>query len=421
MVAQRLLILDDDPMVGEMIQCIAQLAGLETRFTPSPTEFFQLFDQWQPSHIAVDLVMPDMDGVQVMVELAQLSCQAKIIITSGVGSRVLDAAGRAAAEHGLNISGVLPKPFSPATLRALLNGEASALTVATTARAAPRPHQPPWPELTEADLKQALKQRDFFMVYQPKVLCDTQALAGFEALVRWQHGDRGVLSPMQFIPLAEACGLIDALTEQVMEQSLDWFANLCRKPQTPALTQGCTDLKLSLNISARTLSNDRLFERVRQQCQAMHITPDQLIFELTETSAMDDPVASLDLLTRLRVMGFHLSIDDFGTGFSSMLQLVRLPFSEIKVDKSFVMTTMQSQESCTVVKFIVDLGHSLGLRCTAEGVEDEATLDYLRQVGCDLAQGYHIGRPMAPAALDQWLSTQYQHLTRLPSSTDSPN
>ncbi|NMF84988.1 response regulator [Nodosilinea sp. P-1105] len=101
MVAQRLLILDDDPMVGEMIQRIAQLAGLETRFTPSPTEFFQLFDQWQPSHIAVDLVMPDMDGVQVMVELAQLSCQAKIIITSGVGSRVLDAAGRAAAGSAL--------------------------------------------------------------------------------------------------------------------------------------------------------------------------------------------------------------------------------------------------------------------------------------------------------------------------------
>jgi EAL domain-containing protein (putative c-di-GMP-specific phosphodiesterase class I)/ActR/RegA family two-component response regulator len=407
MAEQRLLILDDDPMVGDMIQRIAQLAGLDTRFTLSHTEFFHIFDHWQPTHIALDLVMPEMDGVQVMAQLAQLSCRARIIITSGVGSRVLDAAGRAAVEHGLDIAGVLAKPFSPAHLRNLLKEGPASFSVSQAAASPPAvSRQPPWPPLDKATFQQAIDQGQFFMVYQPKILCKTETLAGFEALVRWQHPERGLLPPMQFIPLAESWGLVDALTEQVIEQSLHWFASPCLKGRIPLAALPYSQLKLSVNISAKTLGNGALFERVRQQCQALCINPEQLIFELTETSAMDDPVASLDLLTRLRMMGFHLSIDDFGTGFSSMLQLVRLPFSEIKVDKSFVMTAMQSQESKTVVKFIVDLGHSLGLRCTAEGVENCETLRYLQAIGCDLAQGYHIARPMAPEALWQWFAAR---------------
>lgn len=405
MVDRRLLILDDDPMVGEMIQRIAELTGIEAQFTPSHTEFFHIFDHWQPTHIALDLVMPDMDGVQVMAELGQLSCRARIIITSGVGSRVLDAAGRAAVEHGLDIAGVLAKPFSPAHLRNLLKEGPASLSVSQAAASPPAvSRQPPWPPLDKATFQRAIDQGQFSMVYQPKILCKTETLAGFEALVRWQHPEQGLLPPMQFIPLAESWGLVDALTEQVIEQSLHWFASPCLKGRIPLAALPYSQLKLSVNISAKTLGNGALFERVRQQCQALCINPEQLIFELTETSAMDDPVASLDLLTRLRMMGFHLSIDDFGTGFSSMLQLVRLPFSEIKVDKSFVMTAMQSQESKTVVKFIVELGRSLGLRCTAEGVEDCETLGYLQAIGCDLAQGYHIARPMAPEALWQWLA-----------------
>src|SRR5690606_7193943 len=132
------------------------------------------------------------------------------------------------------------------------------------------------------------------------------------------------------------------------------------------------------------------------------LTPEHLVLELTETSAMQDPVASLDMLTRLRMKGFQLSIDDFGTGYSSMVQLVRLPFSEIKLDKSFVMTARKSQESRTVIKSIVDLGKSLGLKSTAEGIEDDETLSYLREIGCDAAQGYLIARPLAAEQAIRW-------------------
>ncbi|MBD1917394.1 MULTISPECIES: EAL domain-containing response regulator [Cyanophyceae] len=403
---RRLLILDDDPMTGETIQRIAEFAGLEVRFTPDPDRFFDLFREWRPTHIALDLVMPTMDGVQVMARLAKLSCRAKIIITSGVGSRVLDAAGRSAVEHGLDIAGVLPKPFSPGQLREMLRGQIASPPPPVAGTPAPPP------ELTPADLRQALDRHEFVLAYQPKVLCTTGEMAGVEALVRWAHPTYGLLPPWRFIPLAESCDLIDPLTDQVIEQALAWFGPLCTAGATPLSPALCEHLMLSVNISARTLGNGALFERVQERCQAHGVDPVRLIFELTETSAMDDPVASLDLLTRLRMIGFHLSIDDFGTGFSSMLQLVRLPFSEIKVDKSFVMTAMTSPESRTVVKFIVDLGHSLGLRCTAEGVEDAETLDYLTTIGCDLAQGYHIARPLAGDDFWPWLALRDRYALR---------
>jgi EAL domain-containing protein (putative c-di-GMP-specific phosphodiesterase class I)/FixJ family two-component response regulator len=400
MPSRRLLILDDDPMTGATIQSIAEFAGLEVQFTPDPRVFFNLLKEWQPTHIALDLIMPVMDGVQVMAKLARVSCRARIIITSGVGSRVLEAAGRSAAEHGLDIAGVLSKPFSPAQLREMLLDPDARAPLSAQALAVDFAHQ-----ITLADLRRGLDRQEFVVAYQPKMLCSTGELAGAEALVRWAHPTYGLMPPGQFIPLAESCDLIDRLTEQVVDQALAWFGPLCAGAASLS-PRVRNHLMLSVNISARTLGNETLFERVQENCHAQGIAPARLIFELTETSAMDDPVASLDLLTRLRMIGFHLSIDDFGTGFSSMLQLVRLPFSEIKVDKSFVMTAMQSQESRTVVKFIVDLGHSLGLRCTAEGVEDAATLAYLQEIGCDLAQGYHLARPMSADDFLSWLAAR---------------
>ncbi len=130
--------------------------------------------------------------------------------------------------------------------------------------------------------------------------------------------------------------------------------------------------------------------------------PANVILELTETSAMEDPVRSLQLLTRLRLVGFHLSLDDFGTGYSSMLQLARLPFTELKVDHSFVTTAATSEESAIVVRSIIDLGHALDMHLTAEGVEDAKVMALLTELGCDFAQGYHIARPMPPEELDSW-------------------
>lgn len=398
---QRLLILDDDEMIGQTISYIARSMGLEARTTSKASDFFVLLEEWQPGRIALDLVMPDMDGVQVLAELAKRDCRAEIIITSGVGPRVLDAARRSAREHGLNILGVLSKPFSPANLRQLLTAE----TATGQQRASPGPDSAEV-SIEYSELNEAIEQRELSLAYQPKVHCRNGLLHGFEALVRWNSPTHGHVPPGRFIPLAEREGLMGDLTGLVIELALNWYAGeltaaFKSKPGRASDPEAMPTL--SINLSARTLGDSSFVERVAADCAALQIPPSQIIFELTETSAMEDPVASLDLLTRLRMKGFQLSIDDFGTGYSSMLQLVRLPFSEIKVDRSFVMTANSSSESRAVIRSIVELGHSLGLRTTAEGVEDAKALEYLTSIGCDLAQGFFISRPLSPQDAVTWV------------------
>ncbi len=389
---KRLLVLDDDQMTANTIGFIAQSAGIASRVTTNSDTFFKTVESWDPTHIALDLIMPEMDGVEVMVELARLKCRSRIIITSGVGSRVLDAAGRSAREHGLDIVGELSKPFSPSELRKLLeDGD----TRPKTAVEASGHYDDAGIDLPdEAELRAGLDLEELRVRYQPKIHCSSGKIAGFEALVRWQNPKRGLLTPAYFIPLAEQTGLIEPLTRVVLEKSLNWFSESFTSPSGKVDSDDANDLTLSINISARSVGDPAFIDHLVERCSTLGIHPEQLIFELTETSAMEDPVGSLDLLTRLRMKGFQLSIDDFGTGYSSMLQLVRLPFSEIKVDRSFVMTAARSEESRAVIRSIMNLGHSLGLQTTAEGVEDEETLQFLRGIHCDLAQGYYISQPM---------------------------
>ncbi|MDZ7851104.1 MAG: EAL domain-containing protein [Halomonas sp.] len=395
----RLLILDDEAMTGETIARIADFDGFDARYITSPTAFFEEACRWHPDILALDLLMPEMDGVEVMAELARLGCRARLIITSGVGSRVLDAAARSAREHGLDIVGVIAKPFSAAALRELLH---RAIESRETADRSPAERTPPR-EVNVEDLEEALTLGQIHLAYQPKVRCRTGTIVGFEALARWQHPQLGFIPPDVFIPLAEVHGLIDRLTLQVTEQALDWLAEISSDTTARRVGQHVLqDILLSLNISACSLGNVALFDAILQRCREYGIPSKRIVLELTETSAMQDATTSLDTLTRLRLQGFQLSIDDFGTGYSSMVQLVRLPFTEIKVDKHFVMTANDSEESRAVIRSVVELGRSLGLSTTAEGVEDRETLDYLDKLKCDLAQGYLISRPLPPDEILGW-------------------
>jgi EAL domain-containing protein (putative c-di-GMP-specific phosphodiesterase class I)/FixJ family two-component response regulator len=398
MANRRILILDDDAAVGQTIQWIAESLGFEAEFVTRPEEFFERLEQNSPDIITIDLVMPELDGVEIIRLLTERKCRAKIVISSGRGSRVLEAAQRSASEHGLSIAGVISKPISKEALRLLVGeGSESNQPQSVETQSASRDEF----EVTAPDLQNALDRHEFILAYQPKIECRSGVTAGFEALVRWKHPDRGIVMPDQFIPVAENAGLIDALTGQIFEQSLEWFSQSF--PQS--------NPKLSLNISAKSLVDIQMADSLSALCHRFQIDTERIVLELTETSAMVDPILSLDLLTRLRMKGFQLSIDDFGTGFSSMIQLVRLPFSEIKVDKSFVMQAPHSSESRSVIKSIVELGHSLGLLVTAEGVENLKTLDYLNSLGCDLAQGYFIARPMPGEAARNWVEQRKQRIS----------
>ncbi|MDR3792247.1 MAG: EAL domain-containing response regulator [Terracidiphilus sp.] len=393
MTKRKMLILDDDPAVGQTIQWIAESLGFEAEFVTRPEEFFRRLDHpigsdKNPEIITIDLAMPELDGVEIMRLLAERGCNAKILISSGMGMRVLDAAKRSASEHGLNIVGVVPKPITKEALREACTGAEEPEPARVTAeKRAAKSH-----DVTEADVCRAIEGEEIVLAYQPKIVCRSGTLDGFEALARWQSPEFGFVPPDVFIPLAEKAGSIDALTHTLFRQSLQWLSR-----QFPD-----SELKLSLNLSAKGLVDIQMADVLLDHCRRYGIAPERLVLELTESSAMVDPMLSLDLMTRFRVKGFNLSIDDFGTGYSSMVQLARLPFSELKVDKSFVMQERQTAESRTIIKSVVDLGHSLGLCVTAEGVEDQGTLDYLNTIGCDLAQGYLIAKPMPGNAVSCW-------------------
>jgi len=386
---RRLLVLDDDVSVNATICAIASRAGFETRSTTNAEEFFQLVAGWQPSHMIVDLVMPDVDGVETLHRLALSGSQGTIIVTSGLGGRVLEAASRAAEENGLRVSGVLPKPFTPTRLRSLLFQEMSQFKQASPGLQEVLP--------VSADmLATALAQKQLSVHFQPKIVCTTQQVVGFESLVRWQHPERGMIFPDQFIALAEQSGHIAELTRQVFDLSLAWFADNFLD----------TDLKLSINMSPIVLADAQFPAWVQQACDHYGVAPNQVTLEITETSSMENPVAALEYLTQFRIKGFHLSIDDFGVGYSSLVQLARLPFSEMKIDKMFVMSASASIESQKIAAAVIGLARALDLNVTAEGVEDDWTLQFLCDLGCIHAQGYFIGRPMPPDAALQWIHSR---------------
>jgi len=386
--ARRFLILDDEESVGAFMEDAAADAGLETRFVRSADAFWACEAAWQPTHIAVDLVMPQVDGVEVLQELAQRNCHAKIIIMSGAGMRVLDAARRAAVEQGLDVLGVLLKPFTLSQFHALMKLSVPAAPFAVS-HAQPRAMAEP---LTRAELSAAIEQRALFLVYQPKIRCADQSFAGAEALVRWQHPTRGIIPPVDFVPFAESCGLIDAMTKVVFEMALRCHAMSGQQPGR----------HIAINLSAVSLGDHRLPETLVGYCQESGVDPGDVVLEVTETAAMVDHAATVRLATRLRLKGFQLSIDDAGVGYSSLAQLARLPFSELKVDAAFVQEVRRSGESRKIVRAMIGLGHSLDMKVTAEGVSDSETLAFLAESGCDFAQGYFIARPMLPEALHAW-------------------
>ena len=381
---RRLLVLVEDAGSIQAMRDIAASEGFSTRFAEDAADFFAAVPQWQPSHVALGLVLTGTDGIEVLRQLSQMGFGGQVILTSQRGRKVLDAALRSGVERGLAMAAGLERPLRDAEFRAALTG--------TRPAAGTRPASAAERLLSQKDFEHALANEELLLHFQPKIELVHGRTVAFEALVRWQHPSRGLVFPDAFIPLAEQTGLVDRMTQQVMRMALDWLAAL----DDPSIG-------VSINLSARSLNDSQAVAELEAHCRTRGIAPARVTLELTETSAMLDPVEALDTLTRLRLKGFELALDDFGTGFSSMIQLARLPFSQIKVDKSFVMSLTSSPEARKIVESTITLGQSLGLTTVAEGVEDAVALDVLRELGCERAQGYFISRPMAAANARAWM------------------
>jgi EAL domain-containing protein (putative c-di-GMP-specific phosphodiesterase class I) len=364
----RLLIVDDEPGFRGFARRAGETAGFETFAAATATEFKEKVRSWQPTVIMLDLNMPGADGVELMRELADAKCTARLLIASGVDGKVLEAVGQLASERGLAIAGTLAKPIRYAHLKETLDQL--------------REFETP---LLASALAHAIAHDELILEYQPKLDCRTGRIYGVEALARWQHPTRGIMPPDTFISLAENSGLIHELTKWVAARATAQLAQWHARD---------LPLEIAVNVSALDLEQIDLPDMLAASCAEAGVAPAAVTLEVTESAAMGDPTVTMEVLTRLRLKGFHLSIDDFGTGYSSLLQLRRLPVSELKIDRSFVTQMTVSQDCRVIVEAVAGLGQKLGLKVVAEGAETAPILDALKTLGVDAGQGYFIGRPV---------------------------
>jgi len=381
-------IIDDEQQVADMLAEFVHLTGYQANIY---TQAMQFFEQNKPgdenSILILDLNMPNMDGIEVMRQLAETGYVLPIILVSGYDMGVLHSAEQLARAHSLEIIASLSKPLKMEALREILQVYSQDGMDAKTSSISNEL------QLTASELKTAIYSNQLVVHYQPQVDIKSGALVGAEALVRWQHPNHGLIYPDLFIPLAEKKGLISGLTEQVIKQAVGQIL----KWKSEGLM-----IHVSVNISAENITSLTLPEQLIDLLNHHELDASMLTLEVTESALMSELVTSLDILTRLRMKGIELSIDDFGTGYSSLSQLYRVPFTELKVDQSFVMKMQYDEDAKGIVKTCIMLGQELNMKVVAEGVEDKEIMALLSEMGCDIAQGYHIAKSMPADELVQW-------------------
>ena len=372
---RRILVVDDEPDVCEYVTIVAEGVGFETTSITDASEIASAYSN-QLDCIVLDLTMPGMDGIELIRFFSDNRTRAAIILMSGVDSTILHSAEQLARSHGLNVVGALRKPVSVDVLEKTFETVQKVAPIKKVAGTAPAQAQLDAP--TENELRQAIENQELILHYQPKIDMANRTLAGVEALVRWQHPEKGMIPPYLFVPLSEECGLIEELTNCVIEQALTQCAEWHNQGER---------IKVAFNISAKTLTDLDFPDRVWDITKAHELDPSLIAVELTETAIVTEINRSLDILTRLRMKGFHLAIDDFGTGYSSMKQLQNLPFDELKIDQSFIFHAEKDEEARKIIETTVQLGHKLNMEVVAEGIENEALWNIVKEFGCNQAQG----------------------------------
>jgi EAL domain-containing protein (putative c-di-GMP-specific phosphodiesterase class I) len=383
----RLLVIDDERAICELIGDVATAVGFEVQ-TASNLEEIELVVGRGHDIVMLDLHLGGPDGISVMKTLAARAPGSRVVLVSGASDRIIASADRVAQMYGLEVLATCQKPFSLTQLRGILEDcRASALL--------PQEDGVARPSLREVLADLVIPE--LTMAYQPVVRLSDGKVVGAEALVRWTHPNFGSVSPVDFVPYLERTGRSRELLTQVASE-------VARERSEFASLAALDDL--AINVSARDLSMsdtpDLLREILTPAAPAAAWT-----LELTESAAYGAAVSALDVMTRLSLMYFALSIDDFGTGSSTIDRLRFYPFTTLKIDRSFITAnSIHSADDWIIVETAVEMGHRLGLAVTAEGVENEPVLARLKELGCDRVQGYLVSRPVGAAdfgvACDNW-------------------
>lgn len=332
-----------------------------------------------------DLRLPSMDGMALLRRLASKGFKGSIILFSALENDVVDAVLRMSDLLGLQVLGRANKPTTLQQLQVLIDG--------WSPREEITPVKIQNGNITVPDLEYAIQHAQLETWYQPKVSFISGKWCGVEVLCRWTHPIYGVVSPDFFIPLAEKNGLMHQLTEMIIQDALANYHSY---------TKGVPKLNISLNLSTSSLIDKKLSNFLLLHCAINNIKPELITLEITESVFTEDIGQALEVLSRLRMHGFGISIDDFGTGYSSLQQLALLPFTELKLDRTFVERCHSTPSSMIIIESSIKLANKLGLTTVAEGVEDKVTWDLLRKLGCHTCQGYVVARAMPFNELSDW-------------------
>ena len=393
MTKSTVYLLDDEAALVELHCEVAEMAGFNAQGYTRASQFFEHVVEFETGSVMLlDLHMPEMDGIEVMRRLAQMPTPPALILISGHDAGVLRSAEKLCHAHGLEVIASLRKPVLVDTLLQLFKQH-----IPDANRHKQNASHLVEGELTLIELQQAIRNEQLVLHFQPQIEVATNKLSGIEVLVRWQHPEQGLIYPDRFIKLAEQNGLMGELTHWVIDKTV--------KQEQMWQDAGLTTT-MSVNISALDITGLTLPEQLAELLKNNKLAPTRLTLEITESALMGELVTSLDILTRLRLKGIKLSIDDFGTGYSSLSQLHRVPFTELKIDRSFVSNMSEDSEARAIVKTCILLGHELSMHVVAEGVESEEQLELLKQMGCDFAQGYFIARPMPGSELMAWVKAR---------------
>ncbi len=370
---------------------VGMLAGLGARHIVEASDGRSALEvlrgRTRPIDIVIsDLEMPGMDGMEFVRHIGDADFPVAMILVSVHDRMLLASVGIMTEAYGISLLGTLEKPVAAERLATLI----ALYKVPST----PRP-KPAVMHVSDADVFAALAGRMFEPSFQPKVDLATGRVSGAEALARWYHPERGIVSPYAFIPTLEANRRIDELTWIMLEKS----AAACRDWRAAGL-----DATVSVNISLASLTGIGFADRITELVMGQQLDPRHMTLEMTETIAMTNIAHALENLARLRIKGFGLSIDDYGTGYSSLQQLSRIAFTELKIDQSFVMGALENRSCRVILESSLDIANKLSLKSVAEGVETLGDWELLKRLGCDTAQGYFIAKPMPAGKLLEWMA-----------------
>ena len=392
----KILLLDDETFMLKLIsRVLTNLGYSEVSSFDSGLAALESFESPNspPDLVLMDLNMPGMDGIEFIRHLVERRYTGSLILISGEDERMLLTAEKLVRTHEISMLGHLHKPIKPEALSALLEHWRPHLQYASHASK----------KVYEADaVRAAINSSELVNYYQPKVMVSTGRVVGVETLVRWRHPEDGMVFPDQFIGVAETHGLIDDLTRVVLTDAL---------AQARLWQDAGMAFQVAVNVSMDNLKALDFPDFVAGLAANAGVSPQRVILEVTESRLMDDLRVVLEILMRLRLKRFRLSIDDFGTGHSSLSQLRDIPFDELKIDQGFVHGAYSNERVRAIYNASLSLARQLGMEIVAEGVEDRDDWNFLCQTECELAQGYFIAKPMPASALPAWMEAWQERVS----------